>query len=118
MSYTYRFTIRPAIPLHCPKGYERIDEKWPPDYLDYGTVTYAEPLDRKEAEHWSLWPVGNPVVSVRWDGTVYNLGDLVRDDVMYEYLTGQMDQADLQAHIEAKLAEYGNEVTTVELLEK
>jgi hypothetical protein len=117
MSTTYRFTIRPAIPLHCPKGYERIDEKWPPDWLDYGTVTYPEPLTRQEAEHWSLWPVGNPVVSVRWDDTTYPLDNLVYPEVIYEYLCGQMTKADLQAHIEAKLAEYDNEVTTVELIE-
>ena len=113
---TYRFTIRPACSAHCPDGWASITPLAPSEPWNYGTVAYEEPLGRAVAEHWSLIPLNRQVPLLRFDdGRIWHLTDLLGEagrDLAYEYGSGLMARADLEAAVARQAQDYG---VTVEI---
>lgn len=120
---TYRFTIRPACPGHCPDGWTDIRPLVPDKRWNYGEVDYPTPLTAKVADHWSLIPVRDGHAgldlwpTLAWEGDSYEwrqlLGAPESEEVMYRYGTGQLERPDVEAHVRAWADSYETVVEVV-----
>lgn len=105
---TYRLTCRPAWAENVPAGFTSLTSNPEPRPGDYGTVAYPEALPRERAEHFSLAPTGPALPTITWDGSTYDLLEILgsAESASWEYRTGVMDATGLAAVINATFADH------------
>jgi hypothetical protein len=119
---TYHLTIRPAWSENVPRGFSSLS----PEPKPFGSVTYAEPLPRDVAEHFSLRPADVDIdaalaAKVRIHDDEWALYEAFGDfrgpewaDLLYEVRTAQRPVQDFWAAVEAKCADYGTTLVVLD----
>lgn len=121
MNVRYALTIRPAWAENVPAGFTKLQPSVAPRPGRYhGFVEYAEPLDRKVAEHFSLRPLGPEIYGIHTtDGThnLYNVLGHEAAEVEYLFGTYQLTWEEVEAKIRKAVEAFETELVSVDLYE-